>query len=232
MPRRPRQSATARGLTPRAAARADSRDVRLPGARPVPKKVGRKKLRIAGGDLRGRNVTYHGADFTRPMKDVVRESVFNVLGASIRGAVAVDLFSGTGILAVEAVSRGAASAIAVEAVAKAGLEIKKSVEKLGVADRIRVVIADAFRVHNKLVPDAAGARQVLMVCPPYRMWSDPVDRKSLIEVIENFTDRSPPGSVLVIETERRFDFSLLPDGDWDERFYGGTRLAFLEQPAV
>ena len=229
MPRSPRRSAAARPTTPRAAARAQGRDDRLPGTRPVPKKVGRKKLRIAGGELRGRNVTYHGADFTRPMKDVVRESVFNVLGASIRDAVAVDLFSGTGILAVESVSRGAELAIAVEAVAKAGREIKKSIAALGIEDRIRVVIADAFRVHNKLVPDASAKRQIVMVCPPYRMWSDPVDRESLIGVIEHFKSAAAAGSVLVLETERRFDFTLLPAGQWDERFYGGTRLAFLEK---
>lgn len=196
----------------------------------MPKKVGRKKLRIAGGDLRGRSVTYHGADFTRPMKDVVRESVFNVLGASLRDAAVIDLFSGTGILAVESVSRGASSAIAVEAVPRAGLEIKKSLAVLGIADRVRVVIADAFRVHDKLVPDPSGERQIVIVCPPYRMWEDPVDRERLIEIIDRFRDTAAAGSVLVIETERRFDFKQLPSGDWDERFYGGTRLAFLEQP--
>ena len=62
----------------------------------------------------GRTVRYHGADFTRPMKDNIRENLFNILGQAAKGAIAIDLFAGTGALGLEALSRGATRAIIVE----------------------------------------------------------------------------------------------------------------------
>ena len=70
-------------------------------------KVRPLSLRIIGGDMRGRTVHYHGAAFTRPMKDSVRESLFNIVGIATKGAICFDLFAGTGALAFEALSRGA-----------------------------------------------------------------------------------------------------------------------------
>src|SRR5947207_6491605 len=67
-------------------------------------------LRIIGGSLRGRKISYSGEVRTRPMKDRVREAVFNLLGAQVAGTQAIDLFAGTGALGLEALSRGAAQA--------------------------------------------------------------------------------------------------------------------------
>ena len=64
--------------------------------------------------MRGRTVVYHGAEFTRPMKDSVRESLFNIIGPRIKGSAVVDLFAGTGAVAFESLSRGASSASAIE----------------------------------------------------------------------------------------------------------------------
>ena len=59
-------------------------------------------LRIIGGRLRGRKLHYSGDLRTRPMKDRLREAIFNLIGPAIRGKHAVDLFAGTGALALEA----------------------------------------------------------------------------------------------------------------------------------
>src|SRR5438105_2010542 len=71
-------------------------------------------LRIIGGSLRGRKLQYTGEARTRPMKDRVREAVFNLLGPSVTGSHAIDLFAGTGALGLEALSRGAARATFIE----------------------------------------------------------------------------------------------------------------------
>src|SRR6478735_6302833 len=71
-------------------------------------------LRIIGGSLRGRKIEYSGDARTRPMKDRVREAVFNLLGYSVEGTHVIDLFAGTGAMAIEAISRGATKAICIE----------------------------------------------------------------------------------------------------------------------
>ncbi len=71
-------------------------------------------LRIIGGRLRGRKLLYDGRHGTRPMKDRVREALFNLVGPSVKGQHAIDLFAGTGALGLEALSRGAASATFIE----------------------------------------------------------------------------------------------------------------------
>src|SRR5919199_1250279 len=71
-------------------------------------------LRIIGGTLRGRKIKYSGDVRTRPMKDRVREAVFNLLGPQVSGSHAIDLFAGTGALGFEAISRGALRATFIE----------------------------------------------------------------------------------------------------------------------
>src|SRR5262245_47435808 len=70
--------------------------------------------RIIGGTLRGRKLLFAGDARTRPMKDRVREALFNLLADAVRGKHAIDLFAGTGALGLEAISRGASGATLVE----------------------------------------------------------------------------------------------------------------------
>ncbi|MDB4778044.1 RsmD family RNA methyltransferase [bacterium] len=64
------------------------------------------KLRIVGGRFRGRQIEYHGDPRTRPMKDNVREALFNLVGGWVPGKAVIDLFAGTGAVGLEAISRG------------------------------------------------------------------------------------------------------------------------------
>ena len=64
-------------------------------------------LRIIGGTFRGRKLEYAGDMRVRPMKDRVRESVFNLVGTDVKGKFVLDLFGGTGAVCLEAISRGA-----------------------------------------------------------------------------------------------------------------------------
>ena len=71
-------------------------------------------VRIIAGQFRGRKLLYAVDPRTRPMKDRVRQALFNRLGPAVQGKVAIDLFAGTGALGFEALSRGAARAVLVE----------------------------------------------------------------------------------------------------------------------
>src|SRR5262245_175776 len=101
-------------------------------------------LRIIGGTLRGRRLQYSGDLRTRPMKDRVREALFNLLGPGVKGSHAIDLFAGTGALGLEAISRGAARATLIERHLPTTRLIEQNAAALGVANQIEVVFSDAF----------------------------------------------------------------------------------------
>jgi 16S rRNA (guanine966-N2)-methyltransferase len=185
------------------------------------------KLRIIGGDMGGRTVSYHGANFTRPMKDNIRENLFNIIGPRIRGTKCFDLFAGTGALALEAISRGAGSAVMVEQNRSAAKWITQTAETLGVSDKSQVIVGDTFRLHGQLLsPPSDDTPWCVFLCPPYAMWTESLN--DLNRMINQALENGPPGSILVAETEKVFDANKLPPGNWDLREYGGTRLAFIE----
>ena len=72
------------------------------------------KLRIIGGTFRGRQIQYSGDSVTRPMKDNIREALFNLVGGWVKGKAAFDLFAGTGAMGLEALSRGATQGLFIE----------------------------------------------------------------------------------------------------------------------
>tara|TARA_R110002049_G_scaffold4601_6_gene32856 strand:- start:29658 stop:30284 length:627 start_codon:yes stop_codon:yes gene_type:complete len=188
------------------------------------------KLRVIGGDMRGRPIVYHGADFTRPMKDNIRENLFNILGRACKGAIAFDMFGGTGALAFESLSRGAVRAVTIERSRHANRYIEETAENLGVRDRLKILSGDAFQLGSQLLlPPADDTPWIVFLCPPYVLWEESLS--DLNRLIELTLENAPPGSVLVAETEKKFDPELFPKGDWDFRVYGGTRLAFIE-PAM
>ncbi len=188
------------------------------------------KLRIIGGDMRGRPIEYHGADFTRPMKDNIRENLFNILGRAVRGAVCFDLFAGTGALAFESLSRGAQSAVVIEQNRQAIEVIRKTTALLNLEDRMQILTGDAFKICSQLlVPKENDTPWIVFVSPPYVLWEESLE--PLNAIIQSVLDHAPPGSVLMAETEKKFAADKLPEGDWDLREYGATRLAFIE-PAM
>ncbi|WP_146537497.1 RsmD family RNA methyltransferase [Rubripirellula reticaptiva] len=196
-----------------------------------PSKSKPTKLRIIGGTMRGRTVIYHGEDFTRPMKDNIRENAFNILLKAAKGAICFDLFAGTGAMTFESLSRGASRAVAVELNRRAVRYIRETADSLDVTDKIVVVSADTFRVAGQLLgPPADDTPWIVFLCPPYILWHERLE--DLNAIIRTVQLNAPPGSVLMVETEKTFDQDLLPPGDWDRRTYGGTTLGFIEPAQV
>jgi 16S rRNA (guanine966-N2)-methyltransferase len=160
------------------------------------------KLRVIGGDMRGRIIHYHGEEFTRPMKDNIRENLFNILGKAVKGAICFDLFSGTGAMAFESLSRGAVSAVLVEQNRQAVKFINKTADTLDLQSRLRVVTGDTFRLAaNLLKPPQDDTPWIVFLCPPYILWEESLE--SLNRMIQLTLDHAPPGSVLVAETEKK-----------------------------
>ena len=100
------------------------------------------RIRIIGGAWRGRVIRFLSVEGLRPTPDRVRETLFNWLGQELTGKRCLDLFAGTGALSLEAASRGAALAVAVDKSRAAIATLRATGEALG-ADSLESHVADA-----------------------------------------------------------------------------------------
>jgi 16S rRNA (guanine966-N2)-methyltransferase len=184
-------------------------------------------LRIIGGSLRRRKLQYSGDIRTRPMKDRVREAVFNLLGPQVAGSHAIDLFAGTGALGLEAISRGAAKATFIERHLPTANLIKKNAATLGVAERINVVFGDAFRWTADFKPE--GTQPLTVFCsPPFDFYVE--RRQEMLDLIARWVELNPAGSQIVVEADERFDLALLAQAErWDVRNYPPAVVGIFEK---
>ena len=173
--------------------------------------------RIIGGTLKGRRLDYvpasgarGGPPRTRPMKDRVRETLFDLLGPTVRGRVALDLFAGTGALGFEALSRGAARAVFLERHFPTADALRRSAAALGVADAADVRSGDAFAWARRLPADLPHtAPWVVFLAPPWQLLVDrPADFAALVAALRA---AAPAESVFVVESDAAFDATTLPE---------------------
>lgn len=184
-------------------------------------------VRIIGGKFRGRKLEYSGDLRTRPMKDRVRESLFNLLGHAVEGKLAIDLFAGTGALGLEALSRGASRAVFIERHRPTAQAIGRNSTMLGVEAVVAVTSADTFLWAMSL-PDLGAMPWVVFCSPPYDFY---VDRKSdMLQLLNHLIRMSPTESLFAVEFDNRFDFHELPNPDqWDVRAYAPAILGIWEK---
>ena len=175
------------------------------------------RLRIVGGRFRGRKLLYSGDPRLRPMKDRLREAIFNLLGPAIRGKHALDLFAGTGALALEAISRGAARATLIEQHFPTAKIIHQNAALLGVDEIARIVTSSAF-AWQKRGAELGPLAWAVFCSPPYDFF---VERtRQMLDLIAGLMESAPAQSIFVVESDRRFDFGLLPEAEtWDVRRY-------------
>jgi 16S rRNA (guanine966-N2)-methyltransferase len=107
-------------------------------------------LRVIAGELKGRRLRTLPGPKTRPTADRTREAVFNILGSAVCGAHVLDVFAGTGAFGIEAISRGAASALFIEIGREALGVLAGNIQACGLADRVSVIRWDASRNLNCL----------------------------------------------------------------------------------
>lgn len=97
-------------------------------------------MRVIAGSARGRLLEAVGGRGTRPTSDRVRETLFNILGPRVIGARVLDLFAGTGALAVEALSRGAQHAVLVESSRRAAEVARRNLERCGFLEQAELFV--------------------------------------------------------------------------------------------
>lgn len=182
-------------------------------------------MRVVAGRFRGRALVAPEDMSIRPTSDRVRESVFNILahgidGFSLAGVRVIDLFSGTGALGIEAVSRGAAYCLFVEEAAGARALIRQNVEALGLTGETRIFRRDATDLGpaGNMEPYA-----VAFLDPPY---GKGLGEKALSGLAQG--NWLTPGAVCVLE-ERAGANLIIPSPfeQLDARTWGDTEVRFL-----
>ena len=182
--------------------------------------------RIIGGTAGGRRIVVppKGA---RPTTDRVRESLFNIVAArrDLTGLAVLDLYAGSGALGLEALSRGAASAMFVESDQRAANVISRNIEAVGLAG----ATLRRGAVAGVLAGGAAAAVDLVFADPPYGTDTAEVDA-ALTALTEHGWVHS--GSVAVVERAAGSVPLTWPAGwsVWPARAYGDTRLEFAERP--
>ncbi|MDR1759316.1 MAG: RsmD family RNA methyltransferase [Fibrobacter sp.] len=122
-------------------------------------------IRITGGTLRSRLIPSPPGDKTRPTASVTREALFNIL-ADVSGAVVLDLFSGSGIIGLEALSRGAFKVYAVEKNRRQAAQISSSYQLCGFSNALTLLEKDALSLLNGPCPEAPGF-DLIYADPPF-----------------------------------------------------------------
>lgn len=177
-------------------------------------------MRIIAGMARGRTFDAPQGLDTRPTLDRVRENVFNILQMKVRQAQVLDLFSGSGAMAFEAISRGAEAAVLVDRDRAANAVECRNAEKLRMADRCRILNCDWQQALRMLA--AEGARfDAVFLDPPYAM-------HDLTAVFEALKGVLAEDAVILLEHEAK-TFPATCDGFdlYDSRKYGVAGVSFF-----
>lgn len=182
-------------------------------------------MRITAGEHRGRRLRSPKGWGTRPTSDLLRQAIFNVVGARVACARVLDLFAGTGALGVEALSRGAAEATFVEQDRAALASLRANLADLRLSARARILPRDALAVLTALA--RAGERyDCVFLDPPYAG-----------DLALQCVERLAPGQILsenAVLLVQAFHKTDLPERAgtlsraWQRR-YGETRLTLYRK---
>jgi len=178
-------------------------------------------MRVIAGELRGRTLVAPRGWRVRPTSDRVREAIFSALG-DVAGAVVLDLYCGTGALAIEALSRGAERGVLVDRDTRPALG---NVQRLGLGERVELVRADAGRWLAKHDEEGGGDRfDLVLVDAPYRL-ADRVGQ----EIDTHLPRLLVPGARVVIESGARRPLRLTSLEQVRQRRYGAADVAFYRE---
>ncbi len=182
-------------------------------------------MRVIAGELKGRQLMAPRGWKVRPTSERVREAVFSTLGDRVEGATVLDLYCGTGALAIEALSRGAARATLVDRDTRPALG---NVERLGLGDRAELVRGDAGAWLASAAARPHGCRyDLVFVDAPYR----------LADLVAEQLDTHLPGVLAadgraVVESGARRPLAIGSLELLRQRRYGAADVSLYAPPAV
>ena len=182
-------------------------------------------MRIIGGTARGTKLyTLEGLD-TRPTLDRVKEPLFSIITPYLKDAKVLDLFAGSGALALEALSRGANEAVFGEISKKAVEVIRKNIDKTHNQEKARIISKDFMEVIEILSKQKA-VYDIIFIDPPYKTCYDLIAIKTIVE--KNLLAQD---GIIIVETDDEEKIELIEQIEnitvQDIRKYGRVKLVFL-----
>lgn len=180
----------------------------------------RTQIRIVAGTLRGRKLTCTVSETLRPTPQRVREALFSILGNAVPDRPFFDVFAGTGVVGLEALSRGARSVLFVERDFRLAGEIERHLREFGVANRATLARTDVYRWAERWQAPAEPVN--VFLSPPFADFTGRLDAfMTLVGLIQS---KVADGSVVVVQGEHDVPLVGLPGEGWDDRRYGRNHL--------
>ncbi|MBX7231714.1 MAG: 16S rRNA (guanine(966)-N(2))-methyltransferase RsmD [Bdellovibrionales bacterium] len=179
-------------------------------------------MRVISGKYKGLQLVSFDQDHIRPTTDRVKETLFNILSPYIEESRVLDLFSGTGGLAIESISRGARAVVTVEIHPKSIQIIHKNLSKLKIISGIQIVNMDVFKYIKNFTGEPF---QIIIADPPFtKQWAHEV-----LSTLALHHSLLAPQGIVVIESSRqeRVDEDYLPLKRWSTRRFGDKLAHFF-----
>jgi len=167
-------------------------------------------MRIIGGEFRGRKIAFPEKKDVRPTKDRIREAIFNVIAEKVPGAKVLDIFAGSGAYGLEALSRGAESAVFVDNDEDCCDIINKNIKSLSLKEDCSIKRYDVFGIIEE-ISSKKHKFDLIFADPPYNIG---LAKKTLIMI--NQYDILSPSGLLIIEHSRH---ESLPESDGKLSFF-------------
>ena len=185
-------------------------------------------MRVISGKAKGRRLVAPKGGAIRPTADRIKESLFNILPRDFSGMKILELFAGTGNISIEALSRGAESALLVDASERSARIIRENLRRLELTDRAQMWVMPVRRALNA-VGRQGSKFDVIFLDPPY-------DQKLVgrsLELIASVDPVYPTGVVVaehIVREAVKSSYGFLSLND--QRRYGDTLLSFFRHAAA
>lgn len=185
-------------------------------------------MRVIAGSARSLKLkTLEGLE-TRPTTDRIKETLFNIIGPSVYDAVFLDLFSGSGGIGIEALSRGAKEAVFVEKNPKAMACVRENLKFTRLAAKASLITADVMNALARL--EGGKIFDIIFMDPPYN--------KGLEKKVIGYLSESPlvyDDTVIIAEASKETDFSYVDDLGFSvirEKIYKTNKHVFIGRAGI
>ena len=184
-------------------------------------------MRIISGDYKGKNLFLAENNLTRPLKDLVKESIFNIINHSsifnleIKNSIVLDLFSGTGSFGLECHSRGAKEVFFFENYTNALKILKKNISHLKISNNYIIYDKDCFDYFRKNKKFETKF-DIIFIDPPYK-------EKKINELLENIIEKKilKKKGIIIIHRHKKDNVKITDKINIiDTRYYGISKIIF------
>lgn len=190
-------------------------------------------MRIIGGIHRSRRLhPPRDVQTTRPITDRVKVALFDRLwdAGILEGGNVIDIFSGTGSLGLEALSRGMDHCTFIERDKYAREMLEKNIEELGLGSKSQVLSVNAMAT-SWLISLARKPIKLVFLDPPYVMMEEPDSRQTVLDILTALTPHMEPGGVCMVRTPAGIETELVEGWMEPKRHnYGSMTLHFYQTP--